>query len=266
MRPDEVPGGRGGQAGGITIQPVPGLSEITEGDRLGELIAAAAGGAGIALVGEALVVAQKAVSKAEGRIRDLAEVEPGDRARALAAELGKDPRLVELALAESRRVVRAERGVLIVETHSGWICANAGIDASNVPGDETVTLLPLDPDASARRVRAEIAGAAGARPAVVISDSLGRPWRLGQADVAIGCAGLIALDDWRGRTDAHGRELTATAIAVADQLAGAADLVRDKAAGIPAVVISGAGAWVTEEDGPGAAAALQRAAAEDLFR
>jgi coenzyme F420-0:L-glutamate ligase/coenzyme F420-1:gamma-L-glutamate ligase len=173
---------------------------------------------------------------------------------------------VELALGESTRVVRAETGVLIVETAHGWVCANAGIDASNVPGDDRVTLLPLDPDASARRLRAEIAEACGARPGVVIADSFGRPWRLGQTDVAIGCAGIVAVDDWRGTPDAQGRPLTATAVAVADQLAAAADLVRGKAAGIPAVVVRGAGAWVTEDDGPGAAAALQRPPADDLFR
>lgn len=254
-------------SGPIEMLPVPGLSEVSPGDRLGAQIAAAASTAGIELQGgDVVVVAQKVVSKAEGRLRDLGEVAPGERARALAAELGKDPRLVELVLAEARRVVRAQRGVLIVETHHGWVCANAGIDASNVPGSDTVTLLPLDPDASARRLRAEIADAAGTHPAVVISDSFGRPWRLGQTDVAIGCAGLIALDDWRGRRDAYGRELTATATAIADQLAGAADLARDKDARIPAVIVHGAAASVTEGDGPGAAVALRRTAPEDLFR
>jgi coenzyme F420-0:L-glutamate ligase/coenzyme F420-1:gamma-L-glutamate ligase len=163
-------------------------------------------------------------------------------------------------------VVRADHGVLIVETASGWVCANAGIDASNVPGDEVVGLLPEDPDRSARRIRAEIAAACGARPAVLILDSFGRPWRLGQTEVAIGCAGLVALDDWRGRPDTQGRPLAATSVAVADQLAGAADLVRDKLSGAPVVLIAGAGRWRTDADGPGAAAALQRGADEDLFR
>jgi coenzyme F420-0:L-glutamate ligase/coenzyme F420-1:gamma-L-glutamate ligase len=156
--------------------------------------------------------------------------------------------------------------VLIVETRGGWICANAGIDSSNLPGEDLVALLPADADASARRIRAELAAACGARPAVVVADSFGRPWRHGQAEVAIGCAGLLALDDWRGRADAHGRELAATAIAIADQLAGAADLVRDKASATPAALIRGAERWWCEDDGPGAAAVLQRPAGEDLFR
>jgi coenzyme F420-0:L-glutamate ligase / coenzyme F420-1:gamma-L-glutamate ligase len=251
----------------LEIVALTGLPEVGRGAALGELLAAAAREAGRPPDdGDIIAVAQKVVSKAEGRTRALAEVEPGEPAHALAAELGKDPRLVELILAESRRIVRAEGGVLIVETHGGWICANAGIDGSNVPDADAVTLLPEDADASARRIRAELAGACGARPAVVVSDSFGRPWRLGQADVAIGCAGLVALDDWRGRADAHGRPLAATAIAIADELAAAADLVRDKVSGAPAVLIRGAGHWRTDDDGPGAAGALQRAAAEDLFR
>ena len=251
----------------LELVALPGLPEISAGAKLGGLLASAVERVGVPLSDDdAIVVSQKVVSKAEGRVRRLDEVEPGERAVELAGRLGKDPRLVELVLAESRRIVRAERGVLIVETHGGWICANAGIDASNVPGDGTVVLLPEDPDASARRLRAAIAAACGRRPAVVIADSFGRPWRIGQADAAIGCAGLRALDDWRGRIDAHGRELTATVVAIADELAAAADLARDKASGGPAVLVRGAGAWRTDEDGPGAAAALQRAAAEDLFR
>jgi coenzyme F420-0:L-glutamate ligase/coenzyme F420-1:gamma-L-glutamate ligase len=214
---------------------------------------------------EVVVVSQKVVSKAEGRVRHLDAVEPGARARELAGALGKDPRLVELILAESSRVVRAERGVLIVETRSGLVCANAGIDISNVPGEDRVTLLPTDPDASARRVRSEIAAAGGSRPAVVVADSFGRPWRLGQADVAIGCAGLVPIDDWRGRADREGRELAATAIAVADAIAAAADLARGKTSGTPAVRVLGLGRFVSGEDGPGAAA-LRRAASDDLFR
>ena len=245
----------------IEVRPVSGLGEIEPGDPLGELLARAAEPAS----DEVLVVSQKAVSKAEGRLRRLSEVEPGRRARELAAELGKDPRLVELVLSESRAVIRARRGVLIVETHSGLICANAGIDSSNVPGEDTVALLPADPDASARRLRREIAAAAGTRPAVVIADSFGRPWRLGQTDVAIGCAGLVPVDDWRGRADREGRELRATAIAIADEVAAAASLARDKTAGAPAAVVSGLGRFVTREDGPGAAA-LRRPEDEDLFR
>jgi coenzyme F420-0:L-glutamate ligase len=155
--------------------------------------------------------------------------------------------------------------VLIVETRHGWICANAGIDASNVQGSDTVALLPVDPDASARRVREGLAAAAGVRPAILVADTFGRPWRLGQTDVAIGCAGLVALDDWRGRTDQHGRTLGATRIAVADELAAAADLARTKADGVPVVVIRGAEHWVSSDDGPGAAV-IRRRAADDLFR
>ena len=244
----------------VAVLPVPGLPEVRAGDELGAMIAAAAELAD----GDIVVVAQKVVSKAEGRQRRLAEVEPGPRASELAASLGKDPRLVELILAETERIVRSER-VLIVETHSGLICANAGIDSSNVGGDDEVLLLPADPDASARRLRAEIAIATGRRIAVVVSDSFGRPWRVGQTEVAIGCAGIDPVDDWRGRSDRDGRELAATEIAVADQLAAAADLVRDKAAGIPAAIVRGRAELVTADDGPGARA-LQRAREEDLFR
>jgi coenzyme F420-0:L-glutamate ligase / coenzyme F420-1:gamma-L-glutamate ligase len=251
---------------GLEILGLAGIPEVREGDAVGQLIAWATGAAELDLSdGDVVVVSQKVVSKAEGRVRDLAEISPGERASELALELDKDPRLVELIISESVRLVRAERGVLIVETHHGWICANAGIDASNVTGEDMVALLPADPDASARRLRAELAAASGAQPAVVIADSFGRPWRLGQTDVAIGCAGLIPLDDWRGRSDIHGRELTATSIAVGDELAAAADLVRNKADGVPAVVIRGAERWVTSEDGPGAMA-LRRAAENDLFR
>jgi coenzyme F420-0:L-glutamate ligase/coenzyme F420-1:gamma-L-glutamate ligase len=239
-----------------------GLPEIAAGDALGELIAERAGGL---VDGDVVVVSQKVVSKAEGRTRKLSSVIPGAEARRYAAVLGKEPALVELILEESAEVVRAERGVLIVETVHGLVCANAGIDSSNVEGDDTVLLLPEDPDASARRLRAEIGGAAGARIGVVIADSFGRAWRIGQAEVAIGCAGLVPIDDWRGRHDANGRELMATQIAIADEAASAADLVRDKAAAVPAVVLGGLGRWVTEEDGPGAAA-IRRPREEDLFR
>jgi len=186
--------------------------------------------------------------------------------RELAEKTEKDPALVELVLGETRSILRAAPGVLIVETNDGWICANAGIDSSNLPGDGgTVALLPVDADASARRIRAEIGAAVGSAPAVVVADSFGRPWRLGQADVAIGCAGITAIDDWRGRRDAQGGELSATAISVADQAAGAADLVREKDSAVPGAVISGLDRLVTLEDGPGAKA-QQRPEAEDLFR
>jgi coenzyme F420-0:L-glutamate ligase/coenzyme F420-1:gamma-L-glutamate ligase len=211
-----------------------------------------------------VVISQKAVSKIEGRVRRLDEVRPSQRARELAEQLDKDPALVELILGESARVVRAERGILITETQQGWVCANAGIDSSNLP-EELVSLLPVDPDASARRIRGEIAAASGSSPAVVIADSFGRAWRLGQTDIAIGCAGLVPLADWRGRTDREGNELSATVIAVADELAAAADLAREKDSGDPVVIISGLGDLITAEDGPGAAE-LRRPREDDLFR
>jgi coenzyme F420-0:L-glutamate ligase/coenzyme F420-1:gamma-L-glutamate ligase len=245
----------------LEVVPVEGVPEIVPGDRLGKLVAAASAPQD----DELLVVSQKVVSKAEGRLVRIDSVEVGAEASELAGNLGKDPRVVELILRESRRIVRAQDGVLIAETHSGWICANAGIDSSNVSAEGTVALLPEDPDASARRLRDEIGEATGERPAVVVSDSFGRPWRLGQTDVAIGCAGLRPMDDWRGRSDRAGRELSATVVAVADQAAAAADLVRTKGSGTPAAVIRGLGRHITAEDGPGALA-IQRPAAEDLFR
>jgi coenzyme F420-0:L-glutamate ligase/coenzyme F420-1:gamma-L-glutamate ligase len=245
----------------LWVRPVRGLPEFTTAMPVGELIAAAGG----LEDGDVVVISQKIVSKAEGQVRKLSSVLPGSEARKLAAVLGKEPALVELILSESAEVLRAERGVLIVETKHGFVCANAGIDSSNLPDDDTVCLLPADPDASARRIRAELASASEAKVAVIVADSFGRAWRLGQAEVAIGCAGLTPLDDWRGRRDASGRELEATVIAVADEAAAAADLVRDKADGIPAAVVRGLARFVSEEDGPGAAA-LRRPREEDLFR
>ncbi len=245
-------------AGELRVLPIAGLPEVEVGTELGALIAATAQPE----EGDVLVVAQKAVSKAEGRVRRLDSVVPSGEARQLAARLDKDPALVELILAESREVLRAERGVLITETHHGFVCANAGIDSSNMPEDGTVCLLPEDPDASARRIRSELS----ATPiGVVIADSFGRAWRLGQAEVAIGCAGLRPLDDWRGREDAHGRELEATMIAIADEAAAAADLVRSKNSRIPAVIVRGLNRFVTADDGPGATA-IRRLRDEDLFR
>ena len=245
----------------IVVKPVEGLPEIETGAPLAAMLAAA----GEPRDGEILVVSQKAVSKAEGRIRDLSVVTPGDRAVELARRVDKDPRLVEVILGEAASVIRAERGVLIVETRSGLICANGGIDSSNAPGEHTVVLLPEDPDESARRLRAEVRRASGHSPAVVIADSFGRPWRIGQTDVAIGCAGLAPLDDWRGRRDRGGRELAATVVAIADEVAAAAALARDKASGEPAAIVAGLSRHVTDDDGPGAAALL-RDAASDLFR
>jgi coenzyme F420-0:L-glutamate ligase/coenzyme F420-1:gamma-L-glutamate ligase len=266
----------------LRVIPVEGIPEVREGMKVGELIAERAEIQG----GDVVVISQKVVSKAEGRVRRLDEVEPSEKALELAKRLGKEGSLVELILSESREILRAERGVMITETHHGFVCANAGIDASNLPDDGTVCLLPADPDASARRIRTELAAAVegpGVKPdgpspllsgglhprppqiAVVIADSFGRAWRLGQVEVAIGCAGLATLDDWRGRNDASGRELTATAIAIADQVAAAADVVRVKDEGVPAAVVRGLDRHLTAEDGPGAAA-LRRPPDEDLFR
>ena len=247
--------------GELRVLAVAGLPEFAEGMPLGAEIAARAE----LLDGDVVVVSQKVVSKVEGRVRRLSSIIPGGEARRLAAMLGKEPALVELILAESREVLRAERGVLITETHHGFVCANAGVDSSNMSEPDTVSLLPEDPDASARRVRDEIRAAASLAPAVIVSDSFGRAWRLGQAEVAIGCAGIAPLDDWRGRTDAGGRELEATLIATADEAAAAADLVRDKASRIPAAIVRGLERYVTAEDGPGAAL-LHRPRDEDLFR
>jgi coenzyme F420-0:L-glutamate ligase/coenzyme F420-1:gamma-L-glutamate ligase len=239
-----------------------GLPEIAQGDDLAALIAAAE----TALRdSDIVVVAHKAVSKAQGRVRRLAEIDPSDRAHELAAEHDKDPRHVQVILDEAAELVRAERGVLIVRTHHGFVCANAGIDESNVPAEGTVVLLPLDPDGTARGLRARLRELTGRAPAVLITDSFGRAWRRGQLDSAIGAAGLRPFDDWRGRRDRHGRELHATMIAVADAVAAAADLVRAKDSGEPVVIVRGLGEHVHADDGPGAAALL-RSHAEDLFR
>lgn len=234
---------------------MPGLPELRAGDDLAGLIAPHVRD------GDVVVVAQKAVSKAEGRVRRLAAAEPTARAIELAEPWGKDPRLVQVVLDESVRILRAERGVLICETRHGFVCANAGVDVSNAPDADSAVLLPLDPDASARALRAALPG----RPGVIVSDSFGRPWRLGQTDVAIGAAGVRVLDDWRGRLDAAGRELTVTELAAGDAIAAAADLARAKDSREPVVLVRGLAHLLTEDDGPGAAA-LRRPEAEDLFR
>ena len=247
----------------VTAAALPGIPAVSPGDDLGALLARAL--PGDLSGGDVVVVAQKVVSKAEGRVVRLGEVAVGRRAAQLGEEVDKDPRLVQVVLGESSAVVRARRGVLIVRTRHGFVCANAGVDASNAPGEDAVVLLPVDPDGSARALRARVRGLRGVAPAVVISDSFGRAWRRGQSDVALGVAGLVALDDWTGRLDAEGRELRATQIAVADQAAAAADLARSKDSGEPAVLLRGLERFVLEEDGPGAVAGLVRAPAEDLF-
>ncbi len=246
----------------LSVLPVVGLPEISEGAVLGEMIAERSD----LEPGDVVVISQKVVSKAEGRVRKLSSALPNAEARRLAAMIGKEPNLVQLILEESAEVLRAdERGVLITETRHGFVCANAGIDSSNLTEPDSVCLLPVDPDASARRIRAELAAAGAPSLATIVADSFGRAWRLGQAEVAIGCAGMPPLDDWRGRHDAGGRELEATVIAIADQAASAADLAREKASGIPAAIVRGLGRFVSDEDGPGAAA-LRRPKDEDLFR
>jgi coenzyme F420-0:L-glutamate ligase / coenzyme F420-1:gamma-L-glutamate ligase len=248
----------------LSISSLSGLPEIRAGDDLGALIYAAAGD-GRMQDGQVVVIAHKVVSKAEGAVVDLAGVEPTARARELAAEQGKDPRAVQVVLDESKEILRAERGVLICRTHHGFVCANAGVDASNSADPDLLILLPRDPDASARRLRARLRELTGTSPAVLITDSFGRAWRHGQCDVAIGCAGMFPLEDWRGRTDSAGLELRATWLAVADTVAATADLARAKDSREPVVLIEGLERFVTAEDGPGAVALL-RPLDEDLFR
>jgi coenzyme F420-0:L-glutamate ligase/coenzyme F420-1:gamma-L-glutamate ligase len=245
----------------IEAVALPGLPEVRPGHDLAGLVAAAVPGG--LRAGDVVVVAHKVVSKAEGRLVALADVVPGERAVALAAEHGKDPRQVQVVLDETDVLVRSQRGVLICRTHHGFVCANAGVDASNAPEGVLVTL-PRDPDASARALRARLRALTGAKVAVVVADSFGRAWRHGQVDVALGVAGLAPLDDWRGRADSGGRELRATWIALADEAAAAADLARDKASREPVVLVRGLDRHVGEDDGPGARALL-RPVDEDLF-
>jgi coenzyme F420-0:L-glutamate ligase/coenzyme F420-1:gamma-L-glutamate ligase len=258
---------RAGRAGprltAFSVSSLAPLPAIAPGDDLARLIAAAA--PDDLADGDVLVVAHKVVSKAEGRVRRLDEIEPGEEALALAAEHRKNPRLVQAVLDESAELLRAVDGTLICLTHHGFVCANAGIDQSNASAAGELVLLPEDPDGSAARLRAGIADELGVRPAVVVADSFGRAWRIGQTDIALGAAGLVPLDQWVGRPDAYGRDLRVTSIAVADSVAAAADLARAKDSAEPAVLVRGLERFVTPEDGPGAAA-LRRAAEQDLFR
>jgi coenzyme F420-0:L-glutamate ligase/coenzyme F420-1:gamma-L-glutamate ligase len=247
----------------LSARSLAGIPEVRAGDELAELIAAALAGERLD-AGAVVAVAHSAVSKAEGAVVELAQVRPGERARRLAAEQGKDARMVQVVLDESAQVLRSERGVLICRTRHGLVCANAGVDNSNA-APETLLLLPRDPDASARRIRAGLRQLGVGAPAVLVSDSFGRAWRHGQTDVAIGLAGMQPLDDWRGRTDAHGLELRATLLAVADAAAGAADLARRKDSREPVVILEGLERFVSDADGPGALA-LVRPLEEDLFR
>ena len=249
----------------ISLVPLEGIPEIEPGDDLAELIAAAVAAAGIGLTDDdVLVVTQKVVSKAEGQVVDLATIEPGPEAREWGERWGKDARQVELVLRESAEIVRmADGGLIISRTRHGLVCANAGVDLSNTGGAELATLLPVDPDASARLLRERLGELAGARPAVVISDSFGRPWRNGIVNVAIGAAGMEVLADLRGSPDAQGREMRATVIAVADELASAADLAGGKVAQRPVVLVRGY-TYVPAPENTGASA-LVMPREQDLF-
>ena len=245
---------------GIQILPVEGIPEVRPGDDLARIIVDVAGDD--LQPGDVLIVTHKIVSKVENRLVDLRTIEPSALAKGFAAEHGKDPRQVEVVLRESRRIVRMDRGVIISETRHGFVCANAGVDASNVPGDETVCLLPLDPDASAAKLRQTIAEHAGIEPAIIISDSFGRPWRQGITDVAIGVAGMNPLADYRGQFDPHGYPLEASVLAVADELAAAAELVMGKTDAVPAAIIRN----YAYEVGSGTARNLLMEPGRDLFR
>jgi len=237
----------------ITVLPLEGIPEIEEGDDLAGLLAAAARRTGGFENGDVLVVAQKAVSKAEGRVVALADIEPSEAAHAHAGD--GDARHVEVILRETARVVRSRPPLVIAETRHGFVCASAGVDASNAPGADTVVLLPVDPDASAGALHEQL------KVAVIVSDSFGRPFRHGTTDVAIGVAGLPPLRDLRGTRDRSGYELKTTQIAVADEIAGAAELVMGKADGIPAAIVRG-----LQLEGDGSARELVMPPERDLFR
>ncbi|HEY8813205.1 MAG TPA: coenzyme F420-0:L-glutamate ligase [Candidatus Dormibacteraeota bacterium] len=241
----------------IELHPVTGLPEVTPGDDLAGLLAERAELAD----GDILVVAQKVVSKAEGRLRDMREITPGSQALEIARQNGSDARQVQAVIDESVRLVRTER-VIIAETRHGFVCANAGVDHSNVPGGEILCLLPVDPDASAAALRERLRELTGRTVAVIVSDTFGRAWRVGIQNVALGVAGMPAVVDYRGRDDDFGRTLIGTVVAIADELAGAAELAMGKTDRVPAVVIRGYRA----EGAPGTGRQLVRPPAEDLFR
>jgi coenzyme F420-0:L-glutamate ligase/coenzyme F420-1:gamma-L-glutamate ligase len=252
----------------LAARSLSGLPEVRAGDDLATLIAGALDAQrphAPLRDGEIVAIAHKVVSKAEGAVVALADVTPSPRAREIADEQEKDPRVVQVVLDQSQEVLRAAGGVLICRTHHGFVCANAGVDASNTASADALIVLPRDPDASAQRLRARLRELTGARVAVLVTDSFGRAWRHGQCDVVIGCAGLQPLDDWRGRTDSAGLQLRATWLAVADAIAATADLARAKDSREPVVILEGLERFVTAEDGPGAAALL-RPLEEDLFR
>ena len=248
----------------IRVIGIEGMPEVQAGDDLPRQIMDAAQVQGTAIeTGDVLVVTQKVVSKAEGRVVSIASVEPSPLALAITAGHRRDPRHTELILRESKRIVRMDRGVIISETHHGFNCANAGIDASNIPGDGTVALLPVDPDASARRIRQAIKARLGVDVAVIISDTFGRPWRNAAVNVAIGVAGINPLVSYVGQADSHGKEMYTTVICVADELAATAELVTGKVLGVPVSVIRGYPYEVLED---ASHEALLRDPEKDLFR
>ena len=254
---------------GLSILPIVGMPLFREGTSVSHEVVAALSGMGEVLRdGDIVVIAQKIVSKAEGRIAALAYVEAGAEANALAARTGRDPSTAQLILDESAEILRAHPAAIIARHRSGHVLANAGIDASNVEGGESqaVLLWPLEPDASARGIRSQLRSL-GANVGVVIADSMGRAWRIGTCGTAIGCAGVTVLDDRRGRdADLYGRTLQATVIAVADSIAAAAVLAMGEGAeGTPAALVRGAGRWVIDGDGPGAVSGL-RPVEQDMFR
>jgi len=245
----------------VELIAIEGIAAVQPGDDLAGLIDEAAAVQGTELADGALVVCQKVVSKAEGRIVALADVEPSDEARRIAEEDDKDPRQVELVLRETRRIVRRGHRVLISETYHGFVCANAGVDLSNATGPEHAVLLPKDPDASARALHAALVARGSGPLGVIVSDTFGRPWREGLVDVALGCAGMSPLDDQRGGADLAGRVLEVTTMASADQLAAAAGLLMPKHSGVPAVFVRG-----VSIEGDGRVADLIRGSENDLFR
>ncbi len=247
----------------IEIIGLIGLPEVRPGDDLAALIVEAVRRQGMSLEGgDVLVVTQKVVSKAEGRLVNLREVEPSPYARELAARMGKDARLLEVILGESRRIVRQEGSVLITETKQGFVCANAGVDASNVGGGEMVSLLPEDPDRSAEGIRAAIGEKLGVAVAVIVSDTFGRPWREGHTNVAVGLAGMSPFLDYVGQADPHGYVLRVSTMAVADELAGAAELVMGKLSRVPVAIVRG----FDYQRAEGSARQLIRPEERDLFR
>jgi coenzyme F420-0:L-glutamate ligase/coenzyme F420-1:gamma-L-glutamate ligase len=252
-----------GKAPELSLIGLTGLPEIRQGDDLGALIVEAVSSLGLEFrPGDILVVTQKVVSKAEGRVMPLRDATPSPLARSWGVLLDKDPRLVELILREAKRIVRMDRGILIAETRHGFICANAGVDRSNLPDQDAAALLPLDPDGSAKMIHDRILALSGIEVAVLISDTFGRPWRQGLTNVAIGVCGLLPMKDYSDAVDDFGRRLKATIIGIADELAAAAELVMGKTERIPAVLIRG----YQYEKGEGRTSMLLRPPEQDLFR